>query len=239
MNSSQIDPVIKFNYQKKIHVDWLDFFNKNKEMLQGIFNKTLIHEIYPKKKHIFRIFKYLSPNEIKVVILGQDPYINFENIEGDIIPQAEGLSFSVPKRHRNIPPSLKNIFKELENCYPEFKYKNGNLKKWVKREKIFLLNSALTVIPGKSNSHQKFWQEFTDKVIEYISQNNKNIVFILMGNNAKSKINLIDSNKHVILTSVHPSPLSANRGFFGCKIFKKANDELKKRNMEEINWNLN
>ena len=228
-----------FDYSKKIHENWLQFFNKNKDLLQQIFNKTLIHQIYPKKKHIFRIFKYLQPSDIKVVILGQDPYINFETVDDIDIPQAEGLSFSVPKRHRNIPPSLKNIFKEIKNCYPEFKYKNGNLKKWVKREKIFLLNSALTVLPGKSNSHQKHWQEFTDKVIEYLSEETKNIVFILMGNNAKSKSSLIDNNKHIVLTSVHPSPLSANKGFFGCKIFKKANDELKKRSIEEINWNLN
>ena len=223
-----------------IHSDWNDFFEENSETLQNILDKVLDkkNKIYPKKKKIFKIFKYLSPSDIKVVILGQDPYINFEVVDDKEIPQAEGLSFSVPKRHRKIPPSLKNIFKEIKNSYPDFKYENGNLKKWVKREKIFLLNSALTVIQGKSNSHQKYWQEFTDKVIEYISDNNENIVFILMGNNAKSKYSLIDNKKHIVLTSVHPSPLSANRGFFGCDIFKKANQQLSKRNIEEINWSL-
>lgn len=222
-----------------IHPDWETFFEENSTELNSILSEVLTSKVYPKKKSIFKVFKYLSPKDIKVVILGQDPYINFENIDGKEIPQAQGLSFSVPKSHKNIPPSLKNIFKEIKNSYPEFSFKNGNLKKWVKKEKIFLLNSALTVIPGKSNSHQKYWQDFSDKVIRYISDNQKNVVFILMGNNAKSKNVLIDSEKHIILTSVHPSPLSANRGFFGSDIFKKTNQELEKRNIPVINWNLN
>ena len=224
-------------FLNKINKDWIPFFEKNKDELQSILDSVLSQKVYPKKKHIFRIFRYLSPKDIKVVILGQDPYINFETIENKEIPQAEGLSFSVPKKHRNIPPSLKNIFKEIKNSYPDFEFKNGNLKKWVKNEKIFLLNSALTVLPGKSNSHQKYWESFTDKVIEYISKNNENIVFILMGNNAKSKYKLINKNQ-IILTSVHPSPLSASRGFFGCKIFENANKELAKKEIKPINWSL-
>ena len=227
-----------FDYNKYIDSDWKPFFEKNKKEFQEILNKTLKSKVYPKKKNILKVFEYLSPKDIKVVILGQDPYINSEIVDGKEVPQAHGLSFSVPKSHKTIPPSLKNIFKEIKNSYPDFKFKNGNLKKWVKREKIFLLNSALTVLPGKSNSHQKHWENFTDKVIEYISEQNENIVFILMGNNAKSKISLIDSEKHIVLTSVHPSPLSASRGFFGSDIFKKANLELSKREIEEINWKL-
>ena len=175
----------------KIHPDWVPFFTDKKNELDNILEFVLSSKFYPKKKNIFKIFKYLGPNDIKVVLLGQDPYINFELVDDKKIPQAEGLSFSVPKSHRKIPPSLKNNFKEIKNSYPDFEYTNGNLKKWSKNEKIFLLNSALTVIPGKSNSHQKYWESFTDKVIEYISKNNKNIVFILMGNNAKSKYDLI------------------------------------------------
>ena len=227
-----------YDYHDKIHVDWLDFFESQKDDLKLILSKTLVSKVYPNKSNIFKVFKYLSPKEIKVVILGQDPYINFEDVNGRKIPQAQGLSFSVPKDHKNIPPSLKNIFKEIKNSYPEFNYSNGSLKKWVKKEKIFLLNSALTVIPGKSNSHQKYWQKFTDDVIKYISDSNENIIFILMGNNAKSKTSLIDTDKHVILTSVHPSPLSASRGFFGSNIFKNTNEELSKRNLKEVNWNL-
>lgn len=225
-------------FLNKIHPNWISFFNTNKDLLDSILNKTLVDKVYPKKKNIFKIFKYLEPKNIKVVLLGQDPYINHEIINNKKIPQAEGLSFSVPKSHKKVPPSLKNIFKEIKNSYPNFNYNNGNLKKWVRREKIFLLNSALTVIPGKSNSHQKYWEEFTNNVIKYISETNENIVFILMGNNAKSKYELINNKKHIILTSIHPSPLSANRGFFGCKIFEKTNNELKKRNIKEINWSL-
>jgi len=225
-------------YIKHIHEDWKDFFLKNKETISDILDKISNKKIYPKKKHIFRLFKYLPPNDIKCVILGQDPYINYESIEGKEVPQAEGFSFSVPKNHKKIPPSLKNIFKEIKNSYPDFKYENGNLKKWVKKEKIFLLNSALTVLPGKSNSHSKYWESFTDNVIEYISENNKDIVFILMGNNAKSKSNLISTDKHTVLTSVHPSPLSASRGFFGCKIFEKTNNKLKDKNIKPISWSL-
>lgn len=229
---------VNFDYNQFINYEWKEFFDKNKNELNIIFNKTLQSKVFPKKKNIFKVFEYLSPKEIKVVILGQDPYINSEIIEGKEVPQAQGLSFSVPKSHKTIPPSLKNIFKEIKNSYPDFKHKNGNLKKWVKREKIFLLNSALTVLPGKSNSHQKFWENFTDNVIKYISDSNENVVFILMGNNAKSKYSLIDTEKHIVLTSVHPSPLSASRGFFGCDIFKKANIELSKKGIDEINWNL-
>ena len=231
----------KYNFEyyiNHIHEDWKDFFFKNKEIISDILDKISNKKIYPKKKHIFRLFKYLSPNDIKCVILGQDPYINYESIEGKEIPQAEGFSFSVPKEHKKIPPSLKNIFKEIKNSYPDFKYKNGNLKKWVKKEKIFLLNSALTVLPGKSNSHSRYWEYFTDNVIEYISENNKDIVFILMGNNAKSKSKLISTDKHTILDSVHPSPLSASRGFFGCRIFEKTNNKLKEKNIKPISWSL-
>lgn len=224
-------------FLSKIHPEWIPFFTENKKELDNILETVLSSKIYPKKKNIFKIFKHLGPNDIKVVLLGQDPYINFELVNDKKIPQAEGLSFSVPKSHRKIPPSLKNIFKEIKNSYPDFEYTNGNLKKWSKNEKIFLLNSALTVIPGKSNSHQKLWISFTNKVIKYISENNKNIVFILMGNDAKSKYDLINTN-HIKLTSVHPSPLSASRGFFGCKIFEKVNNELLKINKEPINWSL-
>ena len=224
---------------KKLHPSRNEFFNINKKELDDILDVTLQEKIYPKKKNVFKIFKYIPPNEVTAVILGQDPYINYETVNNKEVPQAEGLSFSVPKSHKNIPPSLKNIFKEIKNSYPDFDFKNGNLKRWVKKEKIFLLNSALTVIPGKSNSHQKHWEKFTDKVIKYISDCNENTVFILMGNNAKSKFSLIDSQKHIVLTSVHPSPLSANRGFFGCNIFKIANDELEKKKLKPINWQLN
>lgn len=224
-----------------VHPNWKQFFSDNSELLSDIFSKIYESEdgtIYPKKKNIFKVFKYIAPEEIKIILLGQDPYIGYELVNDKKIPQAEGLSFSVPKSHRKIPPSLKNIFKEIKTSYPEFSHENGNLKKWVKKQKIFLLNSSLTVVEGKSNSHQKFWPLFTDKVIKYISEVNKGTVFILMGNNAKSKVPLINPEKHSILTSVHPSPLSASRGFFGCKIFEKANNELNEKGLKPIKWSL-
>ena len=186
-------------------------------------------KIFPKKKNIFKTFNYFGPKDTRVVILGQDPYINSEIVDGKKVPQAVGLSFSVPKSHKKIPPSLKNIFKEMVSCYPDFSYSHGSLLRWVKREKIMLLNAALTVVEKKSGSHLPLWQDWTDLVIKYLAKENPDIVFILMGNFAKKKYNLLDK-KNIILTSVHPSPLSASRGFFGCKIFLKANTELKKRN---------
>ena len=225
--------------KKNIHEGWISFFDKNNDLLISIFNKVYFNEtetIFPKIKNIFRIFKYMGPGEIKVLLLGQDPYIGSENVDGEKIPQAEGLSFSVPKSHKKIPPSLKNIYKEIKNSYPDFEYKNGNLKRWVKKEYIFLLNSSLTVIEGNSNSHQKYWSEFTDKVIKYINDQNDGMVFLLMGANAISKKKLIDSEKHDIITCVHPSPLSANRGFFNSKVFEKTNEFLENKSIDPVKW---
>lgn len=227
---------------KNIHDDWIPFFEENNSLLISIFNNVFFNNnntIFPKVKNIFRIFKYMSPTDIKVLLLGQDPYIGSEYIDGEKIPQAEGLSFSVPKNHKKIPPSLKNIFKEIKNSYPEFEFENGNLKRWVKKEFIFLLNSSLTVIEGASNSHQKYWTQFTDKVIEFINEKNNGMVFLLLGANAISKKKLIDNDKHHIITCVHPSPLSASRGFFNSEIFKKTNEKLIELNVEPVKWSKN
>jgi|TARA_Y100000813_G_C24111032_1_gene327784 uracil-DNA glycosylase len=227
---------------KSIHEDWDPLFEENNGMLISIFNNIYFNNdniIFPKVKNIFRIFKYMTPTEIKVLILGQDPYIGSESVDGEKIPQAEGLSFSVPKTHRKIPPSLKNMYKEIKNSYPECEFENGNLKRWVKNEFIFLLNSSLTVVEGMSNSHQKHWTQFTDRVIEYISDKNEGMVFLLMGANAISKKKLIDSEKHHIITCVHPSPLSANRGFFDSKVFEKTDNKLKELNKDPIKWSKN
>lgn len=227
---------------KNIHKDWDPLFEENNGLLISIFNNIYFNNdniIFPKAKNIFRIFKYMSPTEIKVLILGQDPYIGSENIDGEKIPQAEGLSFSVPKTHRKIPPSLKNMYKEIQNSYPDCEFENGNLKRWVKNEFIFLLNSSLTVVEGMSNSHQKYWTQFTDKVIEYICEKNSGMVFLLMGANAISKKKLIDSDKHHIITCVHPSPLSANRGFFDSKVFEKTDNKLKELDKDPIKWSKN
>ena len=164
-----------------VNPGWLPFFESNKNQhiceLENIMKQVNMSscEVFPKKEHIFRTLFYFPPEETKLVILGQDPYIGYEMIDGEKIPQACGLSFSVPKSHKITPPSLKNIFKEIKNCYPEYEIpKHGSLTRWVKKEKIILLNSAMTVEEGKSNSHQKLWTNFTDKLIKFIIDNQKN-----------------------------------------------------------------
>lgn len=216
----------------KINIGWNDFFDENKDELNCIINKIDIisknNIVYPKQKNIFKCLHYFSPQEIKLVILGQDPYINSE---------AVGLSFSVPKSHKKIPPSLQNIFKEIKNCYPDYNIPpNGCLKRWVKEEKILLLNSALTVTAGKSNSHQDIWINFTDKLIKYISDKNDKTIFLLMGNFAINKSKLINCNKHKIFTTKHPSPLSAYNGFFGSNIFRNINNYMEENNINPIKW---
>jgi uracil-DNA glycosylase len=172
-------------------------------------------QIFPSnKKDVLKIFK-MNVDDIKIIFLGQDPYYKNEF-------QAHGLSFSVPKDTK-IPPSLKNIFKELQLEFPERKYnfKHGNLMKWFENEKIFLLNCSLTVEKSKPGSHMNIWKEFTDDVIRFINKKNKNCVYVFLGNTAQNKINLIDKEQHsYIITGVHPSPLSARRGFFNSNIFK-------------------
>ena len=227
----------KYSYNKlieRVHPEWLPFFEENKDELLFIINELnkMKTTIYPKRKDIFRALYYHSPKDIKLLILGQDPYIN--EINGK--PEAMGLSFSVPKCHPKIPPSLKNIFTEIKNSYPDFNIpKHGLLKKWARKEKILLLNSALTVNKGSSNSHAKLWEKFTDMMIEWFQNNNTNAVFLLMGKFAQSKSKFINDN-HKIFKCVHPSPLSAYNGFFGCHVFKDINEYLKINNIDPIIW---
>jgi uracil-DNA glycosylase len=196
-------------------------------------NKT---KIYPNLCDIWETFKYFDVEETKVVLLGQDPYIREEIHNNKEVPQAVGLSFSVPKTHK-IPPSLRNMFKELKNDLG-IENTHGDISEWVKSEKILLLNSALTVLPGKSNSFASLWSPLTDKIISDISNNTEGVVFILLGNNAKKKKKFINENKHIIIEGVHPSPLSANRGFYGSKIFSLCNNHLKALNRDVINWSI-
>ena len=185
-------------------------------------------EIYPKSSEIFNAFNHCDFNEVKVVIIGQDPYHG----KG----QANGLCFSV---NNNIPkpPSLVNIFKELEDdLSKKIDTENGNLERWA-RQGVFLLNSTLTVEKNKPMSHSNIgWDKFTDKVIETLSKDSENLVFILWGNHAQKKIEKINISNHMIIKSVHPSPLSAHRGFFGSKPFTKTNNYLKSKNISEIIW---
>jgi uracil-DNA glycosylase len=213
-----------------IHESWIPIFKKhinliidNIKYMEEYENANI--QIYPPKEYIFKVFE-MNIEDINVVLLGQDPYHGKE--------QANGLSFSVGKNIK-IPPSLQNIYKEIKLEFPEKKYEfqHGNLERWFKDEKIFLLNTSLTVIEGKPGSFMKKWIFFTDDVIKHISENNKKCIFLLLGNYSKEKIKYIEDKERYI-TGVHPSPLSANRGFFGSEIFIKLNQRLG----YEINWNI-
>jgi uracil-DNA glycosylase len=179
--------------------------------------------VYPPKDDIFRVFT-MPVTDIRIVLLGQDPY------HGP--GQAHGLAFSVPDNIQ-IPPSLRNIYKELQQEFPErnYKFHSGNLKRWADKERIFLLNTSLTVEEHRPNSHVDIWSEFTDDVIRFIDKNNTKCVFLLLGNYAKDKAKLIN-NTNRIVTGVHPSPLSASKGFFGSDIFRKVELLLG----EKVNW---
>lgn len=201
------------------------FLEIKKKLLSEIKNKKII---YPPLKFIFNAFNLTPFDEVKVVILGQDPYHGLN--------QAMGLSFSVPKGVK-IPPSLRNIFKELNL---EFGYnlpQNGDLTPWAKQG-VLLLNASLSVEANMPNSHSNIgWLKFSDAVIKILSEKKENLVFMLWGNFARSKASLIDPKKHLILQAPHPSPLA--RGFLGCNHFKLCNNYLEKYKKDKINWDLN
>ena len=186
--------------------------------------------IYPPQNEVFSAFSLTEFDQVKVVILGQDPYHRPN--------QAHGLSFSV-KPPVTPPPSLINIYKELATDIEGFVIpRHGYLVDWAKQG-VLLLNTMLTVEEGKANSHANWgWETFTDKVIAKLNAHRENIVFLLWGSHAQKKGAFIDRNKHCVLTAPHPSPLAAHRGFFGCHHFSKANEYLKAHGMTEINWQL-
>ncbi len=220
----------------------LDFGNDWNEILKDVINgenyqnirrflkeEYFSHTIYPPMEKIFNAFKLTPYNSVKAVILGQDPY----HEEG----QANGLSFSVEKGV-TLPPSLKNIYKELKDDLGIDNGLNGDLTKWAKQG-VLLLNATLTVRQGHANSHANCgWAEFTNEVVKRLSKREKPMVFILWGGNARAKKQLIDNKNHLILESVHPSPLSCFNGFFGCKHFSKTNDFLIKTGQTPIDWKL-
>ena len=201
-------------------------------VLEEEFKKEYLYKtktIYPPKEEIFNAFNLCPIENVKVVILGQDPY----HEEG----QAHGLAFSTPEGHP-IPRSLKNIFKEIESEYGYPIPDSGCLESWAKQG-VFLLNTVLTVEEGNANSHSKCgWQTFTDNVIKILNNQKQPIVFLLWGKQAELKKELITNPNHLVLISAHPSPFSARRGFFGSNHFKLANEFLKENNLEEINWKI-
>ena len=221
----------------KLHInsDWRTFLKEElysdnfQAIISALQTERNIYTVFPKDNEIFNAFNITSLKNLKIIILGQDPYHGKE--------QAHGLSFSVPNGVKT-PPSLRNIFKELQADLNVPVSPNGNLSHWAKQG-VLLLNATLTVREKEAGSHQKLgWENFTDRIIDKISKNKEGIIFLLWGAFAQKKSILIDVKKHHILTAAHPSPFSAYRGFFGCKHFSKTNKILIKNNQQPINWKL-
>lgn len=200
------------------------YFNKLANFVDLAYKRETV---YPAAENIFKAFTLCPHDQVKVVILGQDPYHGPD--------QAQGLAFSVPDGTK-IPPSLRNIYKELHTDLGLPIPNNGNLEHWA-RQGVLLLNSTLTVAAGRPGSHQKQgWEQFTDTVISKLSNEREHLVFILWGNYAKSKGAHIDRNKHLALEAAHPSPLGAYKGFYGCKHFSKTNEYLEAHNNLPLSW---
>ncbi len=213
------DELLKDEFQKEYYLNLREFLKK----------EYSTYTIYPNMYNIFNALKYTSLKDTRVVILGQDPYHGPN--------QAHGLCFSVQKGVE-IPPSLKNIYKEIETDLNIKQASHGELTAWAK-DGVLLLNTVLTVRQASPNSHKgKGWEHFTDRIIEIVNEQAEPCVFMLWGANAKAKQSLITNKKHLVLSTVHPSPLSAYNGFFGCKHFSKANEFLIKNNRKPINWQI-
>lgn len=217
------------------NTDWSmilrDEFEKSyyRNLMEFLRNEYETKTIYPEKQDIFNAFQFTSYKDVRVVLLGQDPYHGPN--------QAHGLSFSV-KPDVKLPPSLRNIFKELHQDLGFQVPNNGYLVKWA-RQGVMLLNTVLTVREGEAHSHKnKGWETFTNEVIKQINEKESPVIFILWGRPAQTKINLIDTQKHYVIESAHPSPLSANRGFFGSRPFSKANEILENNNLPGIDWEI-
>ncbi|MCO6494334.1 MAG: uracil-DNA glycosylase [Bacteroidetes bacterium] len=220
----------------KLHESWLKFLEKefDTDYMKNL-RAFLLQEkaagktVYPQGNQIFEALNLTPFNKVKVLILGQDPYHG--------VGQAHGLSFSVQDGVK-FPPSLQNIFKELGADLNIPFPRSGNLTKWAEQG-VLLLNATLTVRQSEAGSHQnKGWELFTDKIIRTVSEQKSNVVFLLWGKFAQDKATLIDSQKHLVLMASHPSPFSADRGFFGCKHFSKTNEYLINNNIAPVDWRL-
>ncbi|WP_288867063.1 uracil-DNA glycosylase [uncultured Sneathia sp.] len=211
------EDILKDEYNK-------EYFLNLKKILEQEYGK---YTVFPKKSDIFKSLKLTEYEDTRVVILGQDPYHD-DN-------QANGLAFSVNDGIK-LPPSLVNIYKEIESEYQCKVNRRGNLE-YLARQGVLLLNTVLTVRAHNANSHKDMgWEIFTDKIIEKLNEREDPVIFVLWGNNAIKKEKLINKGRHYVLTAAHPSPLSAYRGFFGCNHFKKINEILRYLNKEEIKW---
>lgn len=219
-----------------INNDWFNTmqnqFNKPyyKQLHSYLENEYSMRTVYPLKQDIFNAFRFTPLSKVKVLLLGQDPYHN--------TMQAHGLSFSVLQEQTTIPPSLKNIYKELyDDCGIPIS-SSGYLKTWADQG-VLMLNTVLTVRAHEANSHHGIgWEEFTDSIIQIINGLDRPIVYFLWGKPAQLKMNMLTNPKHLVLTAPHPSPLSAYRGFFGSKPFSQANDFLKANGLDPIDWKI-
>ncbi|MFV0465612.1 MAG: uracil-DNA glycosylase [Lachnospiraceae bacterium] len=220
----------------KITNDWeaavSEEFKKQyyRQLYQFVKHEYSIHEIYPPADAIFNALHYTPLSKVKVLLLGQDPYHNAN--------QAHGLCFSVPQDQREIPPSLVNIYKELQTDCGCYIPNNGYLRKWADQG-VLMLNTVLTVKAHQANSHKGMgWEIFTDAIIHAVNKQERPIVFLLWGRPAQEKASMLNNEKHLILTAPHPSPLSAYRGFFGCHHFSQTNEFLIKNGQSPIDWQI-
>lgn len=216
--------------------DWLpaigDEFKKPyyKDLYEFVKKEYSQHVVFPEADNIFNAFHFTPLSEVKVLLLGQDPYHN--------VNQAHGLSFSVPTSQTEIPPSLQNIYKEIADDLGCYIPNHGYLEKWAKQG-VLLLNTVLTVQAHQANSHKgKGWEKFTDAVIQAVNEQDRPIVYLLWGKPAQSKMSMLNNPKHLVLTAPHPSPLSAYRGFFGCKHFSQTNAFLEKNGVAPVDWQI-
>jgi uracil-DNA glycosylase len=225
--NTSINPRIEESWKEVLMDEFRqEYFVKLKEFLVEERKKYVV---YPPGAMMFNAFNYTPFNDVKVVLLGQDPY------HGP--GQAHGLCFSVSDGIQK-PPSLINIFKEIQSDIGIPSPNGGNLEKWAKQG-VLLLNATLTVRAHQAGSHQKKgWEQFTDAAITAVSKNKTGVVFLLWGAYAQAKVSIIDQSKHFVLTAPHPSPLSVTRGFFGCKHFSKTNELLRKQGKTEIDWSI-
>ncbi|MEW9108398.1 MAG: uracil-DNA glycosylase [Cytobacillus gottheilii] len=219
-----------------LHNDWQEILKKEMEkpyfqqLIEFIEKEYEKETVYPPKQDIFNSLHHTDYAETKVVLLGQDPYHG--------AGQAHGLSFSV-KPGVKIPPSLRNMYKELENDLGIPPANNGYLVKWAKQG-VLMLNTVLTVREGEAYSHRgKGWEQFTDEIIKKLNEREEPVIFILWGKPAQEKMKLLNLEKHQVITSPHPSPLSARRGFFGSRPFSKVNAFLRAQGQQEIDWKIN
>lgn len=221
---------------QEIKNDWNEIFQNEFskpyyiELYNFIKEEYSKNEVYPLADNIFNAFNLTPLSEVKIILLGQDPYHN--------TMQANGLSFSVPSEQKVIPPSLRNIYKELETDLESYIPNNGYLKKWAEQG-VLLLNTVLTVRAHEANSHKgKGWEKFTDEILRAVNEQDRPIVYMLWGKPAQAKTSMLNNPRHLVLKAPHPSPLSSYRGFFGCKHFSKANEFLKEKGIEPIDWQI-